>query len=65
MMGKKVIMVIYTTNGLTTRSYFISKHHAMGSVGDHRLHVLDVCSKSIMDCATPQMTKSARRRLQF
>ena len=65
MLGKKAIMVIYATKGITIRSYFISKHNLMGSVGDHRLHVLDVCLKSIMGHDTPQMMKSARRRLQF
>ena len=37
----------------------------MCSVGDHRLHVLDTCSKTIMGRDTPQVTKIAKRRLQF
>ena len=65
MMGKKPIMAVYATSGITVISYFLSKHHAMGSVGDHRLHVLDVCSKTITGRDTPQVTKIAKRRLQF
>ena len=65
MMGKKPIMVVYATSGVTVISYFLSKHHVMGSVGDHRLHVLDVCSKTIMGRDTPQTTRSTRRRLRF
>ena len=42
--GKLPIMGCFATKGVETKAYFISRHHAYGSVGDHRLHVIDFSS---------------------
>ena len=43
----------------------MAAHHASGSVGDHRLHVIDFCAVSILGTELPVATKQAGRRLQY
>ena len=49
----------------TTDSNFMAAHHASGSVGDHRLHVIDFCAVSILGAELPAVTRQEGRRLQY
>ena len=62
--GKLPIMGCFATSGVEIKAYFISDHHAHGSVGDHRLHVLDFSSQSIIGDNLPRVTKRSGRKLQ-
>ena len=42
--GTEPIMGRFSTSGVFVRSYFMAAHHASGSVGGHRLHVIDFCA---------------------
>ena len=63
--GTEPIMGCFATSGIFVRSYFMSAHHASGSVGDHRLHVIDFCAVSILGVELPAVTKKIGRRLQY
>ena len=65
MKGKLPIMGCFATKGVEARAYFISRHHAYGSVGDHRLHVIDFSSQSIIGDNLPRVTKRSGRKLQW
>ena len=58
-------MGCFATSGVFVRSYFMTAHHASGSVGDHRLRVIDFCAVSILGTELPVATKQAGRRLQY
>ena len=61
--GKIPIMGCFATKGVEVKAYFISGHHAYGSVGDHRLHVIDFSSQSIIGDNLPRVTKRSGRKL--
>ena len=63
--GKLPIMGCFATSGVEIKAYFISDHHAYGSVGDHRIHVLDFSSQSIIGDNLPRVTKRSGRKLQW
>ena len=58
-------MGCFATKGVEAKAYFISDHHAYGSVGDHRLHVIDFSSQSIIGDNLPRATKRSGRKLQW
>ena len=58
-------MRCFGTSGIFVRSYYLAAHHASGSVGDHRLHVIDFCVVSILGAELPAVTKQVGRRLQY
>ena len=58
-------MGCFATSGIFVRSYFMAAHGVSGSVGNHRLHVIDFCAVSILGVELPAVTKQARRRLQY
>ena len=58
-------MRCFGTSGIFVRSYYLAAHHASGSVGDHRLHVIDFCAVSILGAELPAVTKQVGRRLQY
>ena len=64
MSGKLPIMGCYATSGIVVKAYFISRHHAHGSVGDHRLHIIDFCMRTILGTNLPTVTKRSGRKLQ-
>ena len=61
----EIIMGCFATSGIFVRSYFMAAHHASGSVGDHRLHVIDFCAVLILGTELPAVTNQAGRRLQY
>ena len=63
--GKLLIMGCFAISGIEIKAYFISDYHAHGSVGDHRIHVLDFSSQSITGDNLPQVTKRSGRKLQW
>ena len=63
--GKLPIMGCFATSGIEVKAYFISDHHAYGSVGDHRLHVIDFSSQSIIGDNLPRVTKRSGQKLQW
>jgi hypothetical protein len=65
MTGKLPIMGCYATSGITVKAYVIARHHAQGSVGDHRLHIIDFCTRSILGTNLPTVTKRSGRKLQY
>ena len=58
-------MGCFAISGIFVRSYFMAAYHASGSVGDHRLHVIDFCAVSILEAELPAVTKQKGRRLQY
>jgi len=62
---RRPIMGCYATSGVEVKAYFISGHHAHGSVGDHRLHVIDFCAESILGEHLPTVTRRSGRKLQW
>ena len=65
MSGKLPIMGCFATSSIIVKAYFISHHHAYGSMGDHRLHVIDFASQSILGTNLPKVTKRSGRKLQW
>lgn len=65
MSGQLLIMGCYATSGIEIKAYFISRHHAHGRVGDHRLHVIDFTTQSILGIDLPTMNKRSGRKLQW
>ena len=65
MTGQLPIMGRFATSGIVVKAYFISRHHAHGSVGDHRLHVIDFCTETILGTNLPTVTKRLGRKLQW
>ena len=63
--GKLPIMGCFATRGLEIKAYFISNHNAYGSIGDHRIHVIDFSSQSIIGDNLPRVTKRSGRKLQW
>ena len=63
--GKLPITGCFATKGVEAKAYFISDHHAYGSLGDHRLHVIDFSSQSIIGDNLPRVTKRSGRKLQW
>ena len=63
--GTEPIMECFATSGIFLRSYFMAAHHVSGSVGDHRVHVIDFCAVSVLGTELPVVTKQAERRLQY
>ena len=47
------------------KGYCISRHHTYGSVGDHRRHIIDFASQSILGTNLPKVTKRSGRKLQW
>ena len=62
--GSQPIVGILATPGIKVTSAFIARHFAAGSVGDHRLHVFDFCSASVVGLDTPTVAKVAGHMLQ-
>ena len=58
-------MGCFATCGVFVRNYFMAAHGASGSVGVHRLHIVDFCALSILVFGIPAVTKRAGRRLQY
>ena len=63
--GTQPIMECFATSGIFVRSYFMAADHASGSVGGHRLHVIDFCAVSILGAELSAVTKQVGRRLQY
>ena len=65
MKGNLPIMGCFATSGVVVKAYFISDHHAYGSVKDHRLHVIDFSLQSIVGADLPRVTKRSGWKLQW
>ena len=61
--GTLLIMGCFATSGVVIKAYFISDHHAYGSVGDHRLHVINFSSQSVIEDNLPRVTKRSGLKL--
>ena len=57
MKGNLRIMGCFATSGVVIKAYFISDHHAYGSVGDHGMHVTNFSSQSVIGDNLPRVTK--------
>ena len=57
MSGQLPTMGRFVTSGIEVRVYFIPQHHAHGSVGDHRLNVIDFSSQSNLGTNLPRAKK--------
>ena len=62
--GTEPIMGCFATSDVFIRNYFMVSHGASGSVGDHRLHIVDFYALSILGVKLPAVIKRAGRRLQ-
>ena len=62
--GSTPIMGVYATAGVEVTAAYLSRHHAKGVVGDHRLHVFDFSTKSITGLDSPTDTRTEGRNLQ-
>ena len=65
MKGRLPIMGCFAASGVEIKAYFISNHHAYGSIRDHRLHVIDFSSHSVIGNNLPRVTKRSGRKLQW
>ena len=65
MSGELPIRACFATNGLETKAYFMSRHQAHCSIGDHSPHVLDFIARSVLRTDLPAATKRSGCKLQW
>ena len=65
MKSKLPIMGCFATSGVEIKAYFISDHHAYGSVKDHRMHMIDFFLHSVIGDNLPRVTKRSGWKLQW
>ena len=62
--GSDPIIGVFATPGVEVTSGFIHSHRANGTIGDHRLHVFDFTTVSLVGLDMPSVQRSPGRNLQ-